>query len=231
MAFMDEHFRIFKPDWRQVIQLNVDLPDDYDRAQDKANFREGYWFPVEGGQIALGTASADAKFEKSIITGTDGATDSTGLILTSAGSDFGDNLVQGGDRVVVGSESAYVEEVTSDTTLALQTALTASQTGQTFTVYRAIKRMGVVWTPTGRGDVWQTEIVSVAVGHFFCSTNRVKSGVTFTEGDELRIVTDADGRGILDQAVRGDLVHAICYKPLEDGVLEAECLSAPYIKL
>lgn len=60
MAFEDSAFRLLKPDWRHVMQLNIELPTAFDRATSQ-HFQEGYWFAYTGGAVALGSTTAGTK--------------------------------------------------------------------------------------------------------------------------------------------------------------------------
>mgnify|MGYP006282795933 CR=1 FL=1 len=125
--------------------------------------------------------------------GADGATDSTGLVFTSATGGFNDNGVIAGDYVVLADERARILRVDSDTQVTLVSpGLTASQSGLSFDIESkaldkteqaqwvaayssafASRRVYHIWPPSYNSDYtdWDGTVIDSAEldGYFYCA--------------------------------------------------------------
>lgn len=90
----------------------------------------------------------------------------------------------------------------------------------------------MVWTPTGRHDVVESEGITVAVGYFHISTMSYKVGESFAIGDEL-VVLSVSSAGVLGSLPSAGgtyfIVGAVRKAPAIDGTdrLFAEIFPAP----
>ena len=75
-----------------------------------------------------------------------------------------------------------------------------------------------VLTASGRMDVRQSKKITVATGIFRFETTAYKTSGSYAVGDELTIEADANGRGILDEAVSTQIIFAKVVKPPQAGV-------------